>query len=33
VLDLAEFRLLMARHPDPARTIDTEARHRAQENA
>jgi voltage-gated potassium channel len=33
VLDLADFRLLMARHPDLARTIDAEARRRAQENA
>jgi voltage-gated potassium channel len=32
VLDLVDFRLLMARHPDLAETIDTEARRRAQEN-
>jgi voltage-gated potassium channel len=31
-LDLVDFRLLMARHPDLAETIDTEARRRAQEN-
>jgi voltage-gated potassium channel len=32
VLDLVDFRLLMARHPDLAETIDGEARRRAQEN-
>ena len=32
VLDLVDFRLLMARHPDIAETIDAEARRRAQEN-
>jgi voltage-gated potassium channel len=32
VLDLVDFRLLMARHPDLAQTIDTEAQRRAQEN-
>ena len=32
VLDLVDFRLLMARHPDLAETIDAEARRRAQEN-
>jgi voltage-gated potassium channel len=32
VLDLVDFRLLMARHPDLAETIDTEARRREQEN-
>ena len=32
VLDLVDFRLLMARHPDLASTIDAEARRRAQEN-
>ena len=32
VLDLVDFRLLMARHPDLAHTIDTEAKRRAQEN-
>lgn len=32
VLDLVDFRLLMARHPDLAQTIDAEARRRAQEN-
>jgi voltage-gated potassium channel len=32
VLDLVDFRLLMARHPDLAETIDTEARRRALEN-
>jgi voltage-gated potassium channel len=32
VLDLVDFRLLMARHPDLAQTIDTEAKRRAQEN-
>jgi voltage-gated potassium channel len=32
VLDLVDFRLLMARHPDLARTIDAEANRRALEN-
>ena len=32
VLDLVDFRVLMARHPDLAETIDTEAKRRAQEN-
>jgi voltage-gated potassium channel len=32
VLDLVDFRLLMARHPDLAETIDAEARRRVQEN-
>ncbi|MGZ5873515.1 MAG: cyclic nucleotide-gated ion channel [Bradyrhizobium sp.] len=32
VLDLADFRLLMARHPDLAETIDAEARRRVLEN-
>jgi voltage-gated potassium channel len=32
VLDLVDFRLLMARHPDLANTIDAEARRRALEN-
>jgi voltage-gated potassium channel len=32
VLDLVDFRLLMARHPDLAETIDTEATRRALEN-
>jgi voltage-gated potassium channel len=32
VLDLVDFRLLMARHPDLASTIDAEARRRALEN-
>jgi voltage-gated potassium channel len=32
VLDLVDFRLLMARHPDLAETIDLEAKRRAQEN-
>jgi voltage-gated potassium channel len=32
VLDLVDFRLLMARHPDLAETIDTEARRRTLEN-
>ena len=32
VLDLVDFRVLMARHPDLAQTIDAEARRRAQEN-
>jgi len=32
VLDLVDFRMLMARHPDLVETIDVEARRRAQEN-
>jgi voltage-gated potassium channel len=32
VLDLVDFRMLMARHPDLGETIDTEARRRALEN-
>jgi len=32
VLDLVDFRLLMARHPDLAKTIDAEAQRRALEN-
>ena len=32
VLDLVDFRLLMARHPDLAETIDAEAKRRSQEN-
>lgn len=32
VLDLVDFRLLMARHPEMAETIDAEARRRALEN-
>jgi voltage-gated potassium channel len=32
VLDLVDFRMLMARHPDLAETIDAEARRRATEN-
>ncbi len=32
VLDLADFRLLMARHPDLAQTIDAETKRRALEN-
>ena len=32
VLDLVDFRLLMARHPDLAQTIDAEAKRREQEN-
>jgi voltage-gated potassium channel len=32
VLDLVDFRMLMARHPDMAETIDVEAKRRAQEN-
>ena len=32
VLDLVDFRLLMARHPDLAQTIDDEAKRRALEN-
>jgi voltage-gated potassium channel len=32
VLDLVDFRMLMARHPDLAETIDTEAKRRALEN-
>ncbi|MET3843066.1 hypothetical protein ABIE49_005144 [Bradyrhizobium sp. OAE829] len=31
-LDLVDFRLLMARHPDLAQTIDAEAERRAREN-
>jgi voltage-gated potassium channel len=33
VLDLVDFRLLMARHPDLAETIDAEAKRRVLENA
>lgn len=33
VLDLVEFRMLMARHPDLAQMIDAEAKRRAQQNA
>jgi voltage-gated potassium channel len=33
VLDLVDFRLLMARHPDLAATIDAEAKRRARENS
>jgi voltage-gated potassium channel len=33
VLDLVDFRVLMARHPDLAATIDAEARRRAAENS
>ena len=33
VLDLVDFRLLMARHPELGQTIDAEARRRAQENS
>ena len=33
VLDLVDFRLLMARHPDLAQTIDVEAKRRALENS
>src|SRR6201990_2058569 len=33
VLDLVDFRLLMAKHPDIAETIEAEAKRRAQENA
>jgi len=32
VLDLVDFRMLMARHPDLAETVDAEARRRALEN-
>ena len=32
VLDLVDFRVLMARHPDLGETIDAEAKRRAQEN-
>jgi voltage-gated potassium channel len=32
VLDLVDFRMLMARHPDLAETIDAEAKRRVQEN-
>ena len=32
LLDLVDFRLLMARHPDLAGTIDAEAKRRALEN-
>jgi voltage-gated potassium channel len=32
VLDLVDFRVLMARHPDLAQTIDTEAKRRELEN-
>jgi voltage-gated potassium channel len=32
VLDLVDFRLPMARHPELGRTIDAEARRRALEN-
>jgi len=32
VLDLVDFRVLMARHPDLAETIDAEAKRRVQEN-
>jgi voltage-gated potassium channel len=32
VLDLVDFRLLMARHPDLAETIDAEAKRRELEN-
>lgn len=32
VLDLVDFRMLMARHPDLVETIDAEAQRRAQEN-
>jgi voltage-gated potassium channel len=33
VLDLVDFRMLMARHPDLAATIDAEAKRRAMENS
>jgi voltage-gated potassium channel len=33
VLDLVDFRALMARHPELAKAIDEEARRRAAENA
>ena len=32
VLDLVDFRVLMARHPDLAQSIDEEAQRRAMEN-
>jgi voltage-gated potassium channel len=32
VLDLVDFHVLMARHPDLARTIEAEAERRTQEN-
>ena len=32
VLDLVDFRMLMARHPELAETIDAEAKRRALEN-
>jgi voltage-gated potassium channel len=32
VLDLVDFRLMVARHPDLAQTIDTEAKRRELEN-
>ena len=32
VLDLVDFHVLMARHPDLAHTIDAEAERRAREN-
>jgi voltage-gated potassium channel len=32
VLDLVDFRLLMARHPELGETIDAEARRRTLEN-
>jgi voltage-gated potassium channel len=32
VLDLVDFRVLMARHPELGETIDAEAKRRAQEN-
>jgi voltage-gated potassium channel len=32
VLDLVDFHMLMARHPDLAETIDAEAKRRALEN-
>jgi len=33
VLDLVDFRMLMAKHPDLAQTIDVEAKRRAAQNA
>jgi voltage-gated potassium channel len=33
VLDLVDFRMLMAKHPDLGQTIDAEAKRRAAENA
>jgi voltage-gated potassium channel len=33
VLDLVDFRVLMARHPELAETIDAEAKRRAAENS